>query len=360
MTSKHLPFLAAALVLGALTLGACDSTTEPNLRFEDNCSGVVCDPGDVCDPERGRCVSGASFCEDVRCGFGQTCSPTRAQCVGNPFPGRNPCDTLECDGETPLCYHHEGAPNGRCVAADFENFCSGVRCGLDQTCRAGVCVARSGEDATCGDNCRPWETCIAGTCISQRCSGDGQGSCPTNMRCLLGECVAEGCTTHIDCNFAWRGVCSGGTCEVPTCTSDAQCRPGGGGGTPPSEPGFSDFEETFPDDGFETDFPDESFGFSDFSGFDDFKDNHDPLLSCVRGRCRVAECGAPGADGCGDGQFCDRGACANATCDTNDDCDSGRVCRLRECVAAPRPGRCRVAQDCGTGACVDGYCLDDL
>jgi len=109
----------------------------------DACTDVACEAGQKC--LAGKCTDS---CTGVHCLPGQTCVPgadhqgecaDAADCTTAPCesPGDECVDGV-CMNPCMACSATQSCVDGACVDA-----CTGVTCGADEACRAGVCVSKS-------------------------------------------------------------------------------------------------------------------------------------------------------------------------------------------------------------------------
>ncbi|HJL17534.1 MAG TPA: MopE-related protein [Sandaracinaceae bacterium LLY-WYZ-13_1] len=136
------------------------------------CQGVVCTEGTVCDPRDplGRCVE--DNCRGLGCPGGEICDRSTLECV------EDPCASVTCEAD-------EACRMGTC-----EPTCAGVECAGGEVCRSGVCEMDRCADASCGDDavCDP----ESGECVSDLCAAV---VCPRTEVCDIatGNCVADPC-----------------------------------------------------------------------------------------------------------------------------------------------------------------------
>jgi hypothetical protein len=176
------------------------------------CDGVVCSAGLVCHPRdpMGRCVE--DNCRGLGCPEGQICDRTSGACV------EDPCRSVTC------------MPGEACRAGRCERSCAGVDCPRGERCRAGRCEPDPCAAVSCGagEFCDP----TAGACVSDRCVGV---TCPLGTVCerSTGACTADPCE-GLRCPEGQR--CVDGECEVATGRPDGGVTGGGrrtdGGGDP--------------------------------------------------------------------------------------------------------------------------------
>jgi hypothetical protein len=106
----------------------------------DACTGVACDAGQKC--LAGNCTDS---CTGVHCLPGQNCVPgadSQGECADAADCTTVPCENASdvcvdgvCMNPCMACTTSQSCVDGACVDA-----CTGVACGTDETCRAGVCV----------------------------------------------------------------------------------------------------------------------------------------------------------------------------------------------------------------------------
>ncbi|AKF02991.1 vWA domain-containing protein [Sandaracinus amylolyticus] len=136
------------------------------------CAGVQCPPGLACDPRdtTGRCVE--DDCRGLGCGDGELCDRATGACVPDP------CATTDCDDAL------------ACRAGVCETSCADVECPPGARCHAGAC-----EIDRCADvECAAREVCdpASGDCVEDRCAGR---VCPEGTVCapVTGECGVDPC-----------------------------------------------------------------------------------------------------------------------------------------------------------------------
>ena len=157
-----------------------------------SCDGAVCTDGTVCNPRDplGRCV--ADNCRGLGCPGGEICDTVTGACMADP------CATAMCaSGEAcrdgmciGSCAMVECASGTRCVAGDCQpDLCSGVSCASGEVCDPadGSCAANMCDGVMCpaGTDCDP----LTGECRADPCVGL---SCPEGQTCEAGECVTGG------------------------------------------------------------------------------------------------------------------------------------------------------------------------
>ena len=155
--------------------------------MEDNCRGLGCPDGQVCNRVTAECETDA--CEGVSCGAGEACR------------------------------------DGAC-----EPSCATAMCADDERCTAGVCVEDLCADESCGATqyCDP----ATGTCVDDPCNGI---SCPPGTVCesSSGDCVEDPCT-RLRCPD--DQVCVDGECAEMVVTPDGGVDGGADGGVDTGTP----------------------------------------------------------------------------------------------------------------------------
>jgi hypothetical protein len=194
--------------------------------------------------------------------------------------------------------------NGQCAA---NQSC------VDKYCTDRTCTKTSDCDTTIG------EACVAGYCAPKLCqtsatcpgTGANQSVCSKN-----GECVRIGgtCTSNNDC-FQGNLVCVKGTGITGAC---AQCAT----------------SADCPNNG-----------------------------TCSNGVC-FSSCSS--STNCGAGNICVRNACCpggtyNTVCNSQNPCAAGQFCVNGSCgcVRGERLSKCVSKEDCASGNCNNGYCLNE-
>jgi len=183
---------ATACAPGSTDVGACVCV---NNACTFACEGVTCTAGTVCrtrDPGAGRCVE--DNCRGLGCGAGQLCNRATGLCESDP------CATAGCSSS-------QACRDGTC-----EGSCATVTCGATQRCHAGACV----DDPCAGMSCPSGQRCVAGTCGPDRCA---TVSCPVGTVCdpATGMCPEDPCT-RLRCPSGQ--VCRAGECAIDTSTVD--------------------------------------------------------------------------------------------------------------------------------------------
>ena len=192
----------------ATSAAACapDATGLPVCVCKNNvctfpCEGVVCAEGTVCDPRdpMGLCVP--DDCRGLGCPAGEVCDRATGACT------TDPCVAAACD-EAQACR------DGTC-----EPSCATTVCATGETCVAGVCVADLCNGVTCSavQYCNPAD----GTCTGDLCVTGGV-TCPAGTFCdpLTGSCDEDPCA-RLRCP-------SGQTCADGECVADGPVDPDGG------------------------------------------------------------------------------------------------------------------------------------
>ena len=147
-----------------------DFTCNDGTCTPDRCHEVQCDPGQICDPSSGDCVT-AGVCVRSGCGDGQICDPVGGECQEDPCL-RTRCGYGEqCNSETSQCELRCFGGLLYCGDDDCVNpMTSRMHCGAKDDCR--------GDNA--GETCAEGLVCSRGTC-SDSC-GDSLVNCD-------GECI---------------------------------------------------------------------------------------------------------------------------------------------------------------------------
>ncbi|HHH28785.1 MAG TPA: VWA domain-containing protein, partial [Polyangiaceae bacterium] len=190
------------------TLCAPDSTDVASCVCRSNectfsCDGVVCTDGTVCDPRDplGRCVE--NNCRGLGCGDGELCNVETGECDSDP------CNAVTCAAG-------EACRDGAC-----EGTCASVECGAGEVCHAGLCETDRCVDVSCGDG----EICDAATgeCGEDLCAAV---TCASMQVCepATGNCVADPC---IALNCPDMTVCEDGECIADMSMTDAGVDAGG-------------------------------------------------------------------------------------------------------------------------------------
>jgi hypothetical protein len=235
-------------------------------------------------------------------------------------PGQTPgqdqtCSTsTDCPEDRPFC------TNGLCVAGS-----TGTGCETDADCSEGVCNLLTGQCqeaqlTTCEDDeeCESGEECIGGVCRIPGSGGCGDANdCEPNQICQQGSCVdfddSVACNTDADCPRDHE--CNFGVCEG--CFNDAYCI-GSPNGPKCSVEGMTDAPV--------------------------------PPGYCFK------ECGADVGRDCPPDHFCDaeRGGICAPACESNIDCEGGRVCVAGLCESCTSDTQCDGARVCSPqGSCIE-------
>jgi MYXO-CTERM domain-containing protein len=151
--------------VGCTTPAVCDNVVGgTNTCVDPMCKGVMCGPGQTCDPSTGTCID---FCSSgVQCPEGQKCSPTDGcvpVCTGVTCPTKFTCDPM----------------TGTCV----DTSCANVTCLAPTVCMGGVCVTPDGGGSSSGSMSSSSGSGSTGTEGGSHGSGSGgadpgdQGTC---------------------------------------------------------------------------------------------------------------------------------------------------------------------------------------
>ena len=155
------------------------------------CDGVSCAGGTVCDPRDpdGRCVE--DNCRGLGCPDGEVCDFATGAC------GTDPCLTAGCAAD-------EACRDGTCIGS-----CAGVTCPTGFACRDGACAENLCDGVTCPSReaCDPSDgSCVDDMCLGRVCAegticdpvtGECQEdpcnrvTCPAMQICEDGECIRE-------------------------------------------------------------------------------------------------------------------------------------------------------------------------
>ena len=345
---------------GACEQGACVACSTP-----ERC-GASCEP---CGGETPACAGGACVCNDESCPVGEFCANGAcAACATETHCG---FECIDCTAtNTPVCTNGQCVctEDGQCGAGSY---CSGGACvtctandpdhcgatcavcgGSAPVCEGGVCACTTSED--CGES----YTCIGGGCelcdnaqhcgkTCTSCSGatpecDGAQCVCTETSCAGGQLcdgdVCVSCTDSdsahcgpacLDCTGTSTPVCQGGVC---VCTSDADCGEGKWckGGTCAACSATD----------------------ADHCGAQCLV-CEGPSPACKGGACVCA------AESCGAGAFCGpEGGCQ--PCDTADKCGAAcepcpteaPLCKALACAPCASDAECGDGMWCNGGACV--------
>ncbi len=313
---------------------------------DNQCAGGICADGFCCN----RACEGQCEACDVA-GSEGTCSPV----TGAPHAGRTQCASDgslcagQCDGVNASACAYPGAgtqcraPACATGTATLAAACDGAgACPAEQTqacapfvCGANACLGNCAADSDCaGGN---W--CSAGVCVAKLANG---GTCAADNQCGSGSCVDGFC-----CNTACGGACEAcdvpgslGTCVAvtgaphgarPACASDGSLCGG-------QCDGVERQQCTYP--------AVECRGASCADG-----------TATLAAACHLGSCPAVQTQACGE-YVCGATACLGG-CGSDSDCAAGSYCSAGICAQKKQPGAaCGVANQCASGACVDGVCCN--
>jgi MYXO-CTERM domain-containing protein len=180
----------------------CKEYDEGRFCIPDQCVGVTCPQGFVCDSDTGECND---LCDGVTCQDGQTCQG------GGCFD----CFTLGCPDDE-ICV--VGMNNiGTCIPDP----CLDVECDEGQFCSDGDC-----QPLACVPDCPDEQVCIDGQCRVDLCS---DVECPNGRICdpQDGDCIGDLCQ-DINCMSGFAcdpgsGVCIPDPCLTIDCPDDFEC-----------------------------------------------------------------------------------------------------------------------------------------
>lgn len=291
--------VGALAAIGAIAFGGCGPGSETRYY----CDGDGCF---TCD---------AYGCSEVS-------APAHPQCTGTAScPPGSVCTATGCTArcsDSSMCPKGETCQSGFCSApgaapGPVRECSSKADCTGGKTCIANTCQACGGTAGPCpcetSGDCTSGQTCVAGACTDVQNACKYSSECGGGRVCADGACLAS-CET-IPCGAGFtcdKGVCKPGTSAA--CTSDAQCS----GDTP----------------------------------------------NCLAGAC-VRTCA--GDTECGDGKYCNQGACAIDTrpkpnCTTDTEC-GGTAATPKKCVGGYCKYTCATDQYCRTIDTRIGYCAKD-
>ncbi len=258
----------------------------------------------------------------------------------NPAPAPECTQDYHCAGNDicldQRCVARSAGPDptggaGLCEACDVNADCqeSGALC-LNLTENADV--------GYCGRSCDSDASCPSGFECLDLSGGNGSQCVPETRSCSATDLpdppVEDECLTTADCTG--DQICEAGDCVDPVspeCTEDDHC----------------DGEQVCVDELCVDPEPvPECVG----------NDDCDEGLECVDGDCSEVEIICTINADCGESGICVDGSCRD-TCETDDNCTGGQVCRAGLCSAPPEP-ECATGSDCGEGDfyCVNGMCRD--
>ncbi|MBI5548600.1 MAG: hypothetical protein HY901_32350 [Deltaproteobacteria bacterium] len=259
---KRIAILAAGVLASCGEPPLPPATIRPDASVLNRCEGVLCLPGESCEPslgcfctedgcpapavcnESGRCEN---LCASSSCAQGERCVPNTGVCECGSLT--DPCaEEMFCNEETKRCDTRctsQGCPrgercepsSGQCRCAD----CGAEGLGCDPTTNR--CVNRCPASCSAGERC---DDPVVGEChctdtscashqvcdASRRCVDLCQGkACNPGERCdsNTGHCVCDQCGPRDRCNPVTQRCesrCSGVTCdEGEACVeTSGECR----------------------------------------------------------------------------------------------------------------------------------------
>ena len=264
------------------------------------------------------------------------------------------CDAYGCSEVAPpakpTCTGNTSCPPGSiCTEAGCTVVCSDdVPCPKGEVCKSGLCTPPAAEppgkkECTTKADCTDGKTCVGGACeacggTAGPCPCTGPADCTDGMACIGGACTApqNTCKFSSECGDPTK-VCADGqcltSCEATPCadgfTCDkGVCKPSPTGGTT-CQNGQQCSGET---------------------------------PRCVGGSC-VKACTGAAPDECGEGKFCDQGACVLDTrpkpnCTDDVQC-GGTAATPKKCLGGVCKFTCTSDQYCRTIDNRIGYCAKD-
>ncbi|MCS6798210.1 MAG: MopE-related protein [Myxococcota bacterium] len=201
----------------------CDERACAARTIEDPPGTVRCAPG---SGEVGPCVCrGAQCtwaCEGVTCTGGTVCHPrdpagrcVEDNCRGLGCPDGEICNWLSGACEPDACRDAACRPDQACRAGTCEPSCATTRCEGGQRCERGRCVT----DRCAGVSCETGRVCdpASGACVPDRCAA---ADCPEGTVCnpVSGDCERDPCDV-LRCPAGQ--VCMRGECAFPGGRPDA-------------------------------------------------------------------------------------------------------------------------------------------
>jgi hypothetical protein len=251
-----------------------------DLRCNNPCAGLVCDPGFVCDPDAdGACLPPRGLCEP--CTNNEQCGGAADLCLQFDDAGADRACTIDCAADATVCpegYFCATVGTGadapkqcvpdiltcvdRCVGVtcDATQYCDprtgGCKaqgaacdpCSLDFECGgdADLCIALPGPDCADNTDCPAGDFCRDGSCVMARCGVDCSpdefgtpGTCPADYNCFdlgggLSQCLpfflaCEDLCAAVDCGEGFNceqttGNCIRSTSEAcQACDTSASC-----------------------------------------------------------------------------------------------------------------------------------------
>lgn len=231
-----------------------------DLRCNNPCEGLICDPGFVCDPDGdGFCLPPRGLCEP--CTNNEQCGGPADLCLQFDDAGTERACTIDCAADATVCpegYFCATVGTGvdapkQCVPDILTciDRCVGVTCGAGQYCDprtggcnaqgaacdpcsldfecggdADLCIALPGPDCADNADCPAGDFCRDGQCVMARCGVDCSpdefgtpGDCPADYNCFdLGGGISQCLPFFLACEDLCAGVeCGEGfNCEQTT------------------------------------------------------------------------------------------------------------------------------------------------
>lgn len=310
---KHLPFIlfaASAVSAAAGTSIGCGPSNSDRYYCDVTgcfqCDGYGC--SSVAPPTPTQCTGSSS------CTSGTTC--TAAGCVQNCAVDTDCAKGTVCQGGLCLAPQQQPPATKECT--------TNTDCGTGKACAAGKCETCGGTAGPCpcaaSTDCASTETCVSGACTAKTNTCQFSSQCGSGKVCADGQCLAE-CDAQTMCTG--NTTCVKGVCEPNTV---------GTGGDAGADAGPSGC-------------------LNDSQCLDTAAPN------CVSGQC-VASCTADPQ--CGNGKFCDQGACVVDTrptpnCTTNAQCTGSN----QTCMAGYCKYGCTTDKTCELIDSRIGYCGQD-
>ena len=326
-------------------------------------SGVACGCDLECDS--GKCVDGVC-CSGACDGTCQACNVPGKMGACSPIPaGMAPVLAGQCKRDDVATCGSDGTcdGNGACRrypdgTACEKGMCDGATIKGAKVCKTGKCEA--GANTVCS----PFNCSAATSQCFDGCKEDSE--CAKGQQCKNGSCgkknlgaVCAG-NTECDSGFCADGVCCNTTCNG-ACVSCNQLSKMGE--CSPVLKDQTDPHKVCKDEGTASC---STSGTCDGSGG---CAKYGPTTTCREAKCEGANllpassCDGKGSCRAGNQVPCPPFSCVGnackASCDSDNDCSGGNVCRNGTCGLRGKGQLCTANAQCGTTFCIDGVCCEN-
>jgi len=192
---------------------------------------TLCDPGYICDPAAGQCISSC-----VGNCAGKECGPDGCggECGACEFPEEcvdTDCEVVNPGGVGDPCSVGAQCASSLCLVTEAGKICT-ISCVGQVVCPPGYQCEDIPIETGSLEACMPSGEC-ASACSSKQCGDDGCGgscgTCPADLECSAGLCKhksGQDCDASVECA---SGLCihfqTGTMCSTP-CSTDEGCLPG--------------------------------------------------------------------------------------------------------------------------------------